>query len=166
MKIVYRMMKIVYTQGKNNVVCWYNCWWTQIGAVGAPGMICYAILCFVKTRNIVVTIVNFAVMYIFYWFIGYIVGMIIGMLMVIIMGLMAAGVGWAAIKDIGRPTQIIRDEAGNKYTLWKYQSFRKYPCNTVYNERASAKNERKRSQPCLTSSISKPLPLMKMTTVS
>ncbi|MCL2628851.1 MAG: hypothetical protein FWD44_09195 [Oscillospiraceae bacterium] len=45
--------------------------------VGAPGMICYFVICIKDTRNILVTIINVILMYILYMLMGYILGVII-----------------------------------------------------------------------------------------
>jgi len=46
-------------------------------AVGAPGMICYAIKCLRETRSIVITVINTVLMYILYMVLGWVLGFII-----------------------------------------------------------------------------------------
>jgi len=71
-------------------------------AIGAPGMICYAILCFLKTRNIAITILNIVIMYVFYMVMGVILALVMGVGMVIVFGVMAAGMGLTSVRAAGR----------------------------------------------------------------
>jgi len=87
-------------------------------AVGAPGMLIYAINCYLKTRNILITLVNIPLMYFIYFLVGYTVGLIIMMVVAVaasaFIGISAMGDG---VKETERKERIrkAREERGGYY---------------------------------------------------
>ena len=71
-------------------------------AIGAPGMICYFIVCLRRTKNIAITIINIVIMYVFYIVLGIILALLMGVAVVIVFGIMAAGAGFSSIRDGGK----------------------------------------------------------------
>ena len=78
--------------------------------VGAPGMICYTVKCLIDTRNVLVTIINVATMYVLYMIMGYILGVII----LIICGFLGITLLIAALSGGGR-AEAKADRRHNRY---------------------------------------------------